>query len=76
MMLGASITISRLIGVRKFRERVTFSDAWFAILLFLSGLTGFLAEYFGEIAHAQNPNILPAAQYSISTSASGGSRQS
>jgi hypothetical protein len=70
MMFGASITISRLIGVRKFRERVTFSDAWFAILLFLSGLTGFLAEYFGEIAHSQNPNIPPAAQYSISTSAS------
>ncbi len=70
MMLGASITIARLIGVRKFRERVTFSDAWFSILLFLAGATGFLTEYFGEIAHSQSPNAPPAAAYSISTKAS------
>ena len=70
MMLGASITLGRMAGVRTFRERVSFSDAWFSILLFLVGLTGFVAEYFGDIAHSINPDIPPAAQYSFLTTAS------
>jgi Nitrate reductase gamma subunit len=70
MMFGASITIARMIGVRRFRERITFSDAWFSVLLFLVGLTGFVAEYFGEIAHTENPNAPPAAAFTISMNAS------
>ncbi|HZW55402.1 MAG TPA: respiratory nitrate reductase subunit gamma [Nitrososphaerales archaeon] len=69
MVLGASITIARLIGVPTFRERISFSDAWFAVLLFLVGVTGFLAEYLGDVAHSISPDIPPAAQYTISSSA-------
>ncbi|MCL5069252.1 MAG: respiratory nitrate reductase subunit gamma [Thaumarchaeota archaeon] len=69
MILGALVAVTRLFGVRKFRERITFSDAWFAILLLLVGITGFLAEYLGDLAHSVAPNIPPAAQFTISTSA-------
>lgn len=70
MILGALIGLSRLVGVGKYRARLTFSDAWFASLLLLVGASGFAAEYFGEIAHAMSPSMPPAAEYTISVQAS------
>lgn len=70
MVLGATIAIARLIALPKFRRGRTFGDVWFTVLLFLAGVTGFIAEYWGELAYAANPNIAPAAAYSISFSAS------
>lgn len=70
MMVGATIMIARLIALSKFRSQRTFGDVWFSVLLFLAGLTGFITEYYGDIAYAANPNILPAADFSISLSAS------
>ena len=34
------------------------------------GVSGFAAEYFGEIAHAASPSMPPAAEYTISMQAS------
>ena len=70
MMIGATIAIGRLIGVPKFRRGRRFWDVWFTSLLFITGLTGYIAEYYGEMAYLQNPNIPPAAAFSISLSAS------
>lgn len=70
MVLGATIAIIRLIAVPQFRRGRTFGDVWFTVLLFLAGVTGFIAEYWGEVAYAANPNISPAAAYSLSFSAS------
>jgi hypothetical protein len=70
MMIGATIAIIRLIVLPKFRSQRTFGDVWFSALLFLSGLTGFITEYLGDKAYAANPNVPPAADFSISLSAS------
>ena len=35
-----------------------------------TGLSGFITEYYGEIAYAANPSALPANAYSLSLSAS------
>ncbi len=70
MLIGATIAIARLIAVPKFRRGRTFGDVWFTSLLFIVGVTGFLAEYYGEVAYAANPSIPPAAAYSLSLSAS------
>ena len=70
MLLGASIVLGRMISSPKYRERLSFSDVWFATLLFLVGVTGFVTEYFGDVAHSTNPNAAPAAAYSISSGAS------
>ena len=40
------------------------------MLLFLAGVTGFIARYWGDQAHATNSTSSPAAAYSISFSAS------
>ncbi|MCL5068152.1 MAG: respiratory nitrate reductase subunit gamma [Thaumarchaeota archaeon] len=70
MMLGATIAVGRLIAVPKFRRARTFGDVWFTSLLFIVGLTGYIAEYYGEVAYAANPSAPPAAVYSLSLSAS------
>jgi nitrate reductase gamma subunit len=70
MMIGATIAIERLIAEPKFRRARSFSDIWFTSLLFIVGLTGFIAEYYGELAHAANPTAPPAAAFSLSFSAS------
>ena len=70
MMAGATIALVRMIAIPKYRENRNFGDVWFTTLLFLAGLTGFIAEYYGEVAHAANPNVAAAAAYSISFSAS------
>ncbi|MDG7002238.1 MAG: respiratory nitrate reductase subunit gamma [Nitrososphaerota archaeon] len=70
MILGTVIGLSRLLGSGKYRARLTFSDAWFASLLLLVGVSGFVAEYFGEFAHAASPSMPPAAEYTISMQAS------
>ena len=70
MVFGAAIAIGRLIFVSKFRRERTFGDVWFTVLLFLAGVTGFMAEYWGNLAHAANPTVAPAAAYSISLAAS------
>ena len=70
MVVGATAAIVRLIAIPKFRRARTFGDVWFTTLLFLSGITGFMAEYWGEQAYLANPNIAPAAAFSLSFSAS------
>lgn len=70
MMVGAGIAIVRLIAIPKYRENRNFGDVWFTSLLFVVGLTGFIAEYYGELAYAANPSAPPAAAYSLSFSAS------
>ena len=70
MVCGATVAIGRLILVSKFRRERTFGDIWFTTLLFLAGVTGFVTEYWGDLAHASNPTISPAAAYTISLSAS------
>lgn len=70
MVLGGTIAIIRLIVVPQFRRGRTFGDVWFTVLLFLAGVTGFIAEYWGDVAYAANPSIAPAATYSLSFSAS------
>ena len=40
------------------------------MLLFLSGLTGFITEYYGDVAHEANPSIPIASDFTISLSAS------
>ena len=70
MMIGATIAIVRLIALPKFRSQRTFGDVWFTVLLFLSGLTGFITEYYGDVAHEANPSIPIASDFTISLSAS------
>jgi len=70
MVVGATIAIVRLIAVPMYRRGRGFGDVWFTSLLFLGGVTGFLTEYWGEVAYAANPNVLPAPAYGISLSAS------
>jgi nitrate reductase gamma subunit len=70
MVLGATIALVRLIALPKFRRGRTFGDVWFTVLLFLAGITGFIAEYWGDVAYAANPNVPPAAAYTLSFSAS------
>jgi nitrate reductase gamma subunit len=70
MLIGATIAIGRLIEQEKFRRGRTFGDVWFTSLLFTAGLTGFVTEYYGEVAYATNPGVPPAAVYSLSFSAS------
>jgi len=70
MLVGATIAIFRLILVPMYRRGRSFSDVWFTFLLFLGGLTGFITEYWGDVAYAANPNVLPAPAYGISFSAS------
>ena len=69
MVLGATIALGRL-ATPKFRRNRAFGDLWFSSLLFLAGITGFIAEYLGDQAYTANPSISPAAAYSISLSAS------
>lgn len=70
MMIGVIIAVVRLVAIPKYRTNRKFGDIWFTCLLFLAGLTGFITEYFGQVAYATNPNALPAAAYSLSLSAS------
>lgn len=70
MVAGATITIAKFVSVPEFRRGRHFGDAWFGSLLFLAGVTGFIAEYFGEQAYIANPNIPPAAAFSLSLSSS------
>jgi len=70
MILGASIVLGRMIGVPKFRERLCFFDVWFAALLFLVGVTGFVTEFLGDVAYVSNPSSPPAVPYTISAGAS------
>ena len=70
MVFGATVAIGRHLLVPRFRRERTFGDVWFTVLLFLAGVTGFLAEYWGELAYQANPAISPAAAFSISLSAS------
>jgi len=69
MLIGATITIVRLGAVRRFRTGRSFWDVWFAVLLFLVGISGFVAEYLGDLAYAANPSVLPAAPFGLSLSA-------
>lgn len=70
MVFGALVTLGRMISVPKFRERVGFSDVWFATLLLAAGVSGFATEFLGDLARAANPSAPPAPAYSISMSAS------
>jgi Nitrate reductase gamma subunit len=70
MVAGATIAIIRLLAIPKFRRGRTFGDVWFTSLLFIVGVTGFIAEYYGQLAYAANPAAPPAAAYTISFSAS------
>ena len=70
MMIGATIAVVRLLAIPKYRTNRSLGDVWFTCLLFVVGLTGFIAEYCGQVAYAANPNTAPVAAYSLSLSAS------
>jgi len=45
MMIGATIAVARLVGIPMYRKNRSLGDVWFTCLLFVAGLTGFIAEY-------------------------------
>jgi nitrate reductase gamma subunit len=58
-LAGVSISLGRRLVVRDVRKNSTVGDAIFLVLLFLTGLTGFITEIFSQF------NLVPADSFSF-----------